>query len=429
MAFGQALIGLCDGDNFFVSCERVFRPELNGRPVVVLSSNDGCVISRSNEAKRLGIPMCAPFFKIAPLVRRHGMTALSGNMEMYREMSDRMMAVIAQFSDQVEQYSVDEAFFNLSIASLTDPAAHCLALRRTIARRIGLPVSIGAAPSKTLAKAASEMTKGKEPGVRLIRPEETACAVASMPVERVWGIGKRTARKMLSFGIRLVPQLTARPNGWLKGHFSIREVQIADELRGLKRFPLSSQEETPQSIQVTRTSAGPLRTEDELWDGLIRHILGGTARLRRHHLAAGRMELFIRTSYFSSQSRFASSRASFSPPTDDDLACLRAGRQILSRVFQPGWNYRASGVRFSDLSPSQPRQLTFADQLPGTRKRHRLMEAVDALNADLGAGTVLPAALLSKNRSAAQHSMTSDSPLILPEQLRPVLFSRTDGDG
>jgi len=251
---------LCDCNNFFVSCERLLRPDLAGKPVIVLSCNDGCVISRSNEAKALGIPMAEPFFKIRALAEARGVAVFSTNFALYHEVSRRVMAVLSRYTDHMETYSVDEAFLDLSIASLADPVAYARGIRRTLLEEIGIPVSIGIASTKTLAKLAADRGK-KDPetgGVFSLEGLDLDAFLEKIPVGDVWGIGRRCTESLSKFGIRTARQFRDAKDDWLRQHFSVRGVHTAWELRGISCIRLVEEDPAQKSIQASRSFGTPV---------------------------------------------------------------------------------------------------------------------------------------------------------------------------
>ncbi|MBQ3820989.1 MAG: Y-family DNA polymerase, partial [Bacteroidales bacterium] len=245
------MFALADCNNFFVSCERVFRPELNGRPVIVLSNNDGCAVSRSNEAKALGIKMGAPLFQIRELVEKHGVAVFSSNFALYGDMSRRVQEVLRRYSPAVEQYSIDEAFLDLRGIQIPDPDALAKEISSECRRRTAIPVSVGIAPTKTLAKIASKLCK-QYPKLRggcyMHRPEDIEKVLRRFPAADVWGIGRRSARKLEAAGIRSAWDFTRLPEVAVRKRFALPGLRTWKELQGIPCIEFEDMVEPRQSI-------------------------------------------------------------------------------------------------------------------------------------------------------------------------------------
>ncbi len=400
------LLGLADCNNFFVSCERVFRPDLRRRPVVVLSNNDGCVIARSNEAKAMGIPMGAPFFRYEAFCRKHGVTVFSGNMPLYRDMSGRVARHLRRWSDAVEQYSIDECFFNLSIASLDDPESYCRKIRAAILKCTGIPVSIGIAPTKTLCKLGSEIAKKRgradpehDDGVCALPPMAAAALFDDLPAGEIWGLGEKTVDKLASKGVRTVAQFLALDERRLRAALGSRALQAARELRGFACFPLEEREEKQKSMMVSESFGAKLTDYGDIEAAVVRHAADGAFRLRRAGLRAGVCGCRLRTSYFATEVRSGAVKTPLSPPTAQTHEIIAAALACLKRLFAPGAEYAKAGVFFEELYDSENGQLNFDDLDPARRKMDRLMRAVDDLNIRFGARTVIPAAIKDTSKS------------------------------
>jgi DNA polymerase V len=395
---------LCDCNNFFVSCERLLRPDLEGKPVIVLSCNDGCVISRSNEAKALGIPMGEAYFKVRALAEAHNVTVFSTNFALYHEISRRVMAILSRYTGRMEVYSVDEAFLDLSIASLSDPVGYARSIRETLLREIGIPVSIGIASTKTLAKLAADRGK-KDPrtgGVFSLEDfPDLDGFLERVPVEDVWGIGRRCTKALLRFGIRTARQFRDREDDWLRRHFSIRAVHTAWELRGISCIRLVEEDPAQKSIQVSRSFGRPVTSLESLKEAVTAHAVSAAERLRRQGLAAGTLQVAIATSRFKSGFFAPAAEMKMDVPTSSTLELVKAALKGLERIYAPGHAFTKAGVTLLDLGPDGVTQqgLFEEEEVRQKRKRHRaLMAAVDAVNRALGSGTLKPALLFSRER-------------------------------
>ncbi|MGI6075793.1 MAG: Y-family DNA polymerase [Pyramidobacter sp.] len=404
----KKLIGLADCNNFFVSCERVFRPDLEGKPVVVLSSNDGCVISRSNEAKALNIPMGIPWFKVKDAMRRQGVVVFSGNMELYGDFSSRVMSVLRRFSDRVEPYSIDESFFNLAIAAIDDPLQYCRDIRATILKNCGIPVSIGISTTKTLCKVASELAKErskKDPlsdGVQSLMPEETEDVFLHLPLEDVWGIGRKSAQRLYSVGIRTVPQLLREDEKRIRRILSIRGVLTVRELKGIPCLSLEEAAPPPQSLQVSRSFGQKLTRYDDIAAAVVKHAVEGAFRLRKQRLCAGAVGCILQTSRFAGTPCFRSAELPFDAPTSRDGDVISGALKCLKEIFLPGLHYAKTGIYLNRLVSSRCRQMNLFEAGGDGERQDRLMCAIDSINRTFGRTAIEPAMLQCTEASEPQ---------------------------
>jgi DNA polymerase V len=405
---------LCDCNNFFVSCERIFRPDLEGRPVVVLSSNDGCVISRSNEAKALGIAMGEPYFRIRGFLEAKGVTVFSGNLRLYGEVSRRVMAVLSRFTDRMEVYSIDEAFLNLSIASVTDPVAYAREIRRAVLQEAVIPVSVGIAPTKTLAKLAAERGK-KDPGTggvfSLEGHPDLEGFLEDVPVGDVWGIGRRCAEALARKGIRTARKFAAQPDDWIRKHFTVRGLHTAWELRGISCIRLVEEDPAQKSIQVSKSFGQPIRALDGLRKAVTAHVVTGAERLREQGLAAGVLQVYLSTSRFREGFTFHEETVRLPAPTSGTTDLVAAALKVLETIYRPGFDYAKAGIALLELRPDGVVQCgLFEDpsEIERRRKARALMAAVDGVNRALGEGTLRPALLYGEQEWEARHEKRSE---------------------
>ncbi|MDR1137096.1 MAG: hypothetical protein LBK91_02125, partial [Synergistaceae bacterium] len=217
-----SILALCDCNNFFVSCERLRRPELRGRPVVVLSNNDGCIIARSDEVKAMGVPMGQPYFQVQSLLKKKGIVVCSGNLVLYKEISEKVMRALGRFTDAMEAYSIDEAFLNFPASAAGDPCLYASVMRKAVARMIGVPISVGIAPTKTLSKLASERAKKTEYGVLEITERNLSEMLEVTAIGDIWGIGRKTAEKLNRHGIYNAGSFAAKDPSWVKKRLTIK---------------------------------------------------------------------------------------------------------------------------------------------------------------------------------------------------------------
>jgi DNA polymerase V len=405
------LIALCDCNNFFVSCERLFRPDLRKKPVVVLSSNDGCVVARSEEARAMGIPMGEPYFRIKSLLANKGVAVVSGSHRLYGEISGRVMAALAKFTDVMDIYSIDEAFLNLSIGSINDPFEYAAKIRRFIGRAVGVPISIGIAPSKTLAKLASKHAKKADCGVFRISDDNRARILDETPIGEVWNIGFKSAACLERWGVRTAGDLVGKDPEWVKKILTIRGLLTMMELRGYQYTPLATPIKPPRSMQVTNAFAEPLAAMDDLEKPVVWQALKAGAKLRSERMAASALHISLRHGFLSGEHGYIGDGATFDEPVCGDRELVRAALGILRRIYRSGVFYTHSGVYLSDLTDARYRQRTLWDEGYEERTKHeRLSKAADEINAALGGMAVFPAMLAKdsgKWRPRAEHRTVS----------------------
>ncbi|MEO5355346.1 MAG: Y-family DNA polymerase, partial [Magnetococcus sp. XQGC-1] len=294
-------IALIDANNFYVSCERVFNPALQERPVVVLSNNDGCAVARSNEVKALGVKMGEPWFRLRDLAQQHGIVALSSNYALYADMSQRMMTLLGDFTPHQEVYSIDECFLDLGTQHDVTPVGHAMRLR--IASWLGLPVGVGIGPTKTLAKLANHVAK-KRPayaGVcnfNIMPAEDLERLLAEIDVAEVWGVGPRGAERLRTMGITNVLSLRRANAGQLRKRFSVVMVRTVEELNGVSCLSLEMVAPPRQQIQSSRSFGQPVYEQEELAEAVLTFLRRGVRRMRGQELVTGAIHVFIRTNPF-----------------------------------------------------------------------------------------------------------------------------------
>ncbi len=381
------LVALVDCNNFYVSCERVFQPDLEGRPVVVLSNNDGCVVARSNEAKALGIPMGAPAFQFRDLFRRHDVRVFSSNYALYADMTGRVMSILAGLTPDLEIYSQDEAFLYLAAGPDRDPAAAARKIKERVFRWTGIPVSIGLAPTKTLAKAASRIAK-KEPargGVFLINEEAVRRRVlADLGVENIWGIGRQYTRLLHGHGICTAAELLRMPDAWVQKKMTRKGLQTVTELRGRPCLEVEAAPPPAKSIVRSRSFGRPVCDPDELGQALAVHLHRAGEKLRRAGQVAHCLHVFLQTNRFRAEPQYeAWDLACLCPPTNDTAVLLRAALPRLRRIYRPGYNYKKTGVMLSGLDAAHGRQTCFPELDEG-HGDERLMRVMDRVNLRYG---------------------------------------------
>lgn len=382
---------LSDGNSFYCSCERVFDAGLNGRPVVVLSNNDGCVIARTAEAKALGIPMGAPWFQIRENYLKAGGQVRSANFALYGDMSRRVNAVYDLWADQVEIYSIDESFLDLTLAP--DPAAHARAMRAAVLRWTGIPTCIGLGPTRTLAKSANHLAKKRAElaGVcDLTGPAERARLLALLPVEDVWGVGPAYARRLTARGIMTAADLAALHPKQARQWMTVAGERLVLELNGVHCLPLELAVPPRKGIAVTRSFGRPVTSPHEMIEAVRTHAVRAGEKLRRHDRLARHIGVFFHTSrHRDGPQRSVSAIEHLSEPTSDSLVLAGAAGRAARRIWADGYQYAKAGVTMDDLvAPADaPRDLLGR---PDAR-RDDLMQAMDRINARWGRGALAPA--------------------------------------
>lgn len=348
---------LVDCNSFYVSCERLFRPDLARTPVVVLSNNDGCVVSRSNEAKALGISMGVPYFTIKKLLDAHGGRAFSSNYELYADISNRVMTVLKEFSPEIEIYSIDEAFLHLNYSAGTNYTHLADTIKQTVYKHTGIPVSVGIATSKTLAKAANELAK-QQPILAgtcsfiTMSPAQITTYLQLLPVADIWGVGRKSARKLHELGIHTAADLQHADELAIKQLLTIRGAQTVLELRGQSCYTLEEQPKQAQSVVVSRSFGYLVNKIQDLQQACATHIVEGTRRLRQKKLTAHSLTVFIQTNPHRTQDtqHFASHTLCVETSSNYHGEFVPAALQALRKIVKNGCVYKKCGVMFTGLS-------------------------------------------------------------------------------
>lgn len=390
------MIALVDGNNFYVSCERAFDPRLVGRPVGVLSNNDGCVVARSEELKALGVAMGAPRHLLPPDVRRRAVL-LSSNYALYGDMSRRVNRVLAEFSPDVEPYSIDESFVGFGGFPEETLEGHCRIMRETVERWTGIPVGVGLAPTRVLAKLANRLAK-REPAFEGVcrldaEGEATRRALAACPVEDLWGVARRSAERLALMGITTAWALREADPRWVRSRFSVVMERLVWELRGRSAIVLDDMSEPRRRLVVSRSFGRLTGERHELEAAIRQHAARAGEKLRRQGSLARAVQVFLRTSPFlAGEPQYRNvALVALAAPTADSRELLAAARQALAAIFLDGYRYQKCGVMLLDLvetERAQPSLLeTPADDARRARSQ-RLMATLDRLNREMGRDTV-----------------------------------------
>ena len=390
-------IALVDVNNFYVSCERVFNPKLEGKPVVVLSNNDGCVISRSQEAKALGIGMAEPWFKLRDIAEQHQVIAYSSNYALYADMSNRVMSLLADFGRNQEIYSIDECFLDLS--GMHGPAllTHAQRIRGTIRQWTGLPTCVGVGSTKTLAKLANQLAKGNPRwggvcDLDAMPENEREAHFARMPVSWVWGVGRRLAAKLEQLGIRSVRDLRDADTAMLRKRFSVTMEKTVRELNGIACLAFEDTSAPRQQILTSRSFGYYVTNKRELREAVTQYITRAAEKLRRQASLANTLHVYIRTSPHNRDNKDYSQGITLplQPATDDTLRLVQVGLYGLEQIYRPGYSYQKAGVMLGELTPRTLIQgQLFAER---DERRGRLMATIDTINRRMGRATIRSAA-------------------------------------
>ncbi len=387
------MIGLVDVNNFYVSCERVFQPKLEGRPVGIMSNNDGCVIARSAELKALEIPMGTPAFKLDGLRRRGEIHLLSSNYELYGDMSARLCQLLRDACPEVAPYSIDEMFIYLEGLDTAQCEALGRRLRQRIRRHLGLPVCVGLAPTHTLAKLANHLAK-QDPdyqGVCVFNGQDqtTAALLKRSTVARVWGIGHRLAERLAISGIKTAWDLRESDIKQLRKRFSVVVARTALELRGTPCMHMNALNQPRQRIMTSRSFGQPTGVFADVHNALRRHAQRSAEKLRGQHSLARAVMVFLTTNRHrrDQPQYFPHALIALPSPSDDTRVILDAVRQGLEQIHRPRSRFMKAGVMLLDLVDAEQHQLSLLH--PPTRDRHPfLMATVDQINQRMGQGTI-----------------------------------------
>lgn len=393
----KPVFALVDCNNFYASCERLFRPDLNGRPIVVLSNNDGCVVARSAEAKAMGIGMGVPYFKIKEAYERAGGVVFSSNYALYADLSRRVMTVLEMQVPRVEVYSIDEAFLDLSglehLVSLSEFAAD---IRQRVLRWVGIMVGVGIAPTKTLAKLANYAAK-RWPAtggvVDLRDPIRQQKLLQLVPVEEVWGIGRRLARQLNEMGIRTAWQLARANQKVIRRQFSVVVERTVCELNGLSCLALHEQPEPKKQIISSRSFGERITEFQSMREAVSKYTSRAAEKLRVQQEYCRLVQVSLRTSPFSPQEPFYSNSAivELGLPTADSRELVQAACQGLNQIWKAGYRYQKASVMLTDFWPPGSYQQNLFETRSSKPKSQALMQVMDNINAS-GKGRVFLAA-------------------------------------
>lgn len=386
------MVGLCDCNNFFASCERVFRPDLNGKPVVVLSNNDGCIVARSNEAKALGIKMGTPLYQARDVIEKNNVAVFSSNYQLYGDMSNRVMNVLRSAVPQIEVYSIDEAFLDVREIPLEKLQQAARDLSARIWREVGIPVSIGVAPTKTLAKIASKLCK-KYPALKggclMYRKADVEKVLGKFPVEDVWGIGRKSVKKLSAMGVRTALDFYNLTAATVYNKFTVTGLRTWKELHGEPCINFEDTQPDRQTVCVSRSFAKEMKDLEELDAAVATFTAKVAEKLRRQDLFATQMSVFILTNRFREDEpqHYQIHTTLFDVATNDTLEMSQAASETLRKIFRKGYGYKKAGVMVTEIVPKGSVQGSLLDSMDRS-KRSALMDVMDSINRIEGGNTV-----------------------------------------
>ena len=377
------VIALADCNNFYVSCERVFRPSLEKRPVIVLSNNDGCAVARSNEAKAIGIPMGAPYHQIRKLCERNGVVVLSSNYELYGDMSGRVVSVLSRFAPELEVYSIDESFLDLS--GVSDPLQLSIRMRDQVKQWTGIPISVGLGSTKTLAKAGNRLAKKQGIGCMAIGKDDRE-ALEGIAIEDVWGIGRRLSVRLRRIGLLNAWQFARAPSPSIRAIGGVTLERTQRELTGISCLEMEEVAPPRKNTCCSRSFGKPVTELEELEEAVANYGVRATRKIRAEGSLASGLQVFIMTNRFrEDQPQYSNSRVlALDEPTDDPIRIVQNAKKMLRDIYRPGYAYKKAGVILLDLVASSVRQsLLFEEH--GSPRRQDFVNAVEEAAGRYGA--------------------------------------------
>ena len=405
-------IGLVDCNSFYVSCERLFNPKIRRKPVVVLSNNDGCIISRSDEAKALGIKMGEPYFKAKDIIIKNNVNVFSSNYSLYGDLSRRVMRTLKRFNSDIEVYSIDEAFMDLSNFSDNEIENVGKEIRATVLKWTGIPTSIGIAKTKTLSKVANHIAKKTKMGVTsLIGIENLDPVLEKVEINDVWGVGRQLTKFYQKNGIYNAKQLKNKSNTWIKKCSNVLSSRTAMELRGISCIELEKTTSKRKSCVVSRSFGKRVESFQELKEAVASYCLNASEKLRAENLIAKALTVFVRTSPFQKNFGYYSNSRTIDFPiaTNNSIETVKAAISILENIYKKGYRYQKAGVMFSGLLDENNKDNLFASEKD--EKINKLMRSIDKTNFRFGRRTlsIASAGIQKKWFMRREHSSKIDT--------------------
>ena len=382
-------IALVDCNSFYVSCERLFNPRIRKKPVVVLSNNDGCIISRSNEAKALGIKMGEPYFKARDIILKNKVEVFSSNYSLYGDLSRRVMRTLKRFNSDIEVYSIDEAFMDLSNYTDTEVESVGREIRQTVLKWTGIPTSIGIAKTKTLSKVANHIAKKKQSGVTsLIGIENLDPILEKVEINDVWGVGRQLTKFYQKNGIYNAKQLKNKSNTWIKKSSNVLSSRTAMELRGVPCIDIETTQTKRKSCVVSRSFGKRIETFQELKEAVANYCLNASEKIRSESLVAKAITVFVRTSPFQRNFGYYSNSKTIDFPiaTNNSIETVKTAVASLESIFKNGYRYQKAGVMLTGLSNADGKKNLFSSEKD--EKINSLMRSMDNTNYRYGRATL-----------------------------------------
>ena len=405
-------IALVDCNSFYVSCERLFNPKIRKKPVVVLSNNDGCIISRSNEAKALGIKMGEPYFKAKDIIIKNNVQVFSSNYSLYGDLSRRVMRTLKRFNSDIEIYSIDEAFMDLSNFSDQEIEKVGKEIRGTVLQWTGIPTSIGIAKTKTLSKVANHIAKKKQSGVTsLIGIDNLDPILEKVEINDIWGVGRQLTKFYQKNGIYNAKQLKNKSNTWIKKCSNVLSSRTAMELRGIPCIDLERTRSKRKSCVVSRSFGKRVESFQELREAVANYCLNASEKIRSESLVAKAITVFVRTSPFQRNFGYYSNSKTIDFPisTNNSIETVKAAISILENLFKDGYQYQKAGVMLTGLSNATGEKNLFSSEKD--EKINNLMKSIDKTNYRYGRSTlsIASAGVYKKWNMRREHSSKIDT--------------------
>ena len=404
-------IALIDCNSFYVSCERLFNPKIKNVPVVVLSNNDGCVISRSTEAKKIGIKMGEPYFKVKELVKKNNVQIFSSNYSLYGDLSRRVMKVLKGFSDKIEIYSIDEAFIDLSHIKDENIEDYGKKIRERVLKWTGIPTSVGISCTKTLSKVANHVAKKNKTGVIFLK-DNIDDVLKNFDISDIWGVGRQLSKLYIKNGINNAYKLKNISNSWVKKSTNVLGAKTVMELRGISCINLETEETKRKSCCVSRSFGRKVESLDKLKESITTHCLNAAEKIRNDNQTTRSITVFIRTSPFDKNRKYYSNSLTIDLPvaTNNSLELVKVAIEGLKKIYKYGYFYQKAGVILSKLSEAGEKNLNLLTPIL-ENKSQTLMKAIDVTNAKYGRNviSVAQAGINNSWKMRREHSSKIDT--------------------
>ncbi len=404
-------VALIDCNSFYVSCERLFNPKIQNVPVVVLSNNDGCVISRSTEAKKLGIRMGEPYFKVKDLVKKNNVQIFSSNYALYGDLSRRVMKVLKGFTDKIEIYSIDEAFLDLSHIKNEQVEEYGKQIRERVLKWTGIPTSVGISNTKTLSKVANHIAKKNKAGVIFLK-ENIDNILKDFDIADVWGVGKQLSKLYIKNGIDNAYKLKNISNTWVKKSTNVLGAKTVMELRGISCIDLETEETRRKSCCVSRSFGKKVESLDKLKESITTHCLNASEKIRTDKQTTRAVTIFIRTSPFDKNRKYYSNSITIELPvaTNNSIELVKTAITGLGKIYKYGYFYQKAGVILSKLRDASEKELNLLAPIL-ENKSQPLMRAIDFTNAKYGrnAISIAQAGISNDWKMRREHSSRIDT--------------------